>query len=423
MKGKLKYIPLLALIVIFTGTLLPVVAAGTDEGDIPELTRKNQILYSLQVVEVFSSASKRLQLDSLELGEGVEQGDLIFINNTDLLELAGEEWELELSALQEKEQTSIISGPRIAVIPGQTGRLTVTQEELLLDVDSVDSITYENVFELEMTPDSGYDRADKRVVTAVRLDTGIGSTGLETEVLLEPDQPYLLGIVSSNRSRNQRWLGGQGKETEQRSFALYLTAQPVGILTLPRFSGSVFGLERLFGDRESQETENYLRVILAPDSDPGVLSLAGRLQSQKQYELYFSLNDPVSGTHRLGVQGRAWQLLVGGALINTEEEGLQLALTLEDRVELANLELVAGVRPVIYSFDEETDDLEWYFRAMTVVTNPGLELGYSVDSIYEFVETSVGYWFADNRKVLLGYKWDVEDSDNNTFWIGLHLKF
>lgn len=114
----------------------------------------SHILYSLQVVDITSKNSGKLNLDRLQyyFEESNQKSNLIYRDQ--LLERLGDNFEIRLDTARETEKKELIIEPKILVTPRRRATMYVAQEEIFLDLDveSVDSITYTNVFELELYP-------------------------------------------------------------------------------------------------------------------------------------------------------------------------------------------------------------------------------------------------------------------------------
>lgn len=388
---------------------------------------QNQILYSLEIVELTERNLTRSNLESLAYTENKSEPDFNLIKRDELTEIYGEEFETILDFRSESDRSDTIFAPQIVVAPFHTGILRVAQEELLLDVESVDSIVYTNVFELIVEPRGSYDRNKKAVFTSLDLQTGEGPTGLETEVWIEKETPYLLGIMERYREKIEKNISGGGSETRKRYFALYLSARPAGILTLPDLSSSLYGLDALIKEPEEKKSESSVNLRLGyldnEVSEYGFTLDGFVINDNTAFTL--NIDQSLTKRHALGVMGRSYQdLWLGAEVIALEGEDYKVALTLRDSVDLKILKLTAGVNPLVYDFEERSDPTTWFFRGDTRLTknlNVGLE--YRGLEEYDFAECSVGYQFSENYGIKTGYTWNVDKEEEDSIWLGMDFNF
>jgi len=428
-------ITILIPLLLFAFTVL--VEASTAEGenkkDVTELLAsernysQNQILYSLEIIEITERNLSRANLDKLAYDESSSDRDFNLIKKEELTELYGEEFETVLDMRSEIENSKTIFEPQIVVTPFHRGVLRVAQEELLLDVESVDSIVYTNIFELQVEPRGAYDRRKKAVLTLLSLKTGEGPTGLETEVWIKKETPYLLGIMERYREKIEKNLSGGGSETRKRYFALYLSARPAGILTLPDLSSSLYGLDALMTEPELTKRESSVNLRLGyldNDSSDYGFTLDGFVINENT-AFTLNIDEALNKRHALGIMGRSYQdLWLGAEVIALEGEEYKVALTLRDSVDLNIFKLTAGVNPLVYDFEERSDPTTWFFRGDTRLTkNLNLGLEYRALEENDFAECSLGYGLSDSYGVETGYTWNVEDKEEESIWLGMNFNF
>ncbi len=389
---------------------------------------QNQILYSLEIVELTERNLTSTNLERLAYTENKSEPDFNLIKRDELTEIYGEEFETILDFRSERERSDTIFAPQIVVTPFHTGTLRVAQEELLLDVESVDSIVYTNVFELIVEPRGSYDRNKKAVFTSLDLQTGEGPTGLETEVWIKKETPYLLGIMERYREKVEKDILGGGTETRKRYFALYLSARPAGILTLPNLSSSLYGLNRLIDEPEIILKENTVNLRLGyqenESSDYG-LSLKGFIKQNKNTAFTINIEEALVKRHSLGIMGRSFDTMwLGAEVIGLKDDDYKLALSLMDTVSFGGLRFTAGVNPLVYNFEDRSDPTTWFFKSEAQLTNR-LDLGLEYRGLeeYDFAECSIGYNLSENYGIQTGYTWNVDNEEEDSIWLGMDFNF
>lgn len=388
----------------------------------------NQILYSLEIVELTESSLSRSDLQRLAYTEGSIDSDFNLIKREELNEIYGEEFEAILEFHSEKQRSDSIFEPQIVVTPFHKGVLRVAEEELLLDVESVDSIVYTNVFELIVEPLRAYDEKNNAVLTLLSLKTGEGPTGLETEVWIEKDKAYLLGIMERYQEKIEKNRIGGAEETRKRYFALYLSARSAGVLTLPDLSSSLYGLNKLMDKQVIDKKESSINLSLAylsSNSSEYGMTLDGFIKSSNNFALTINIDEALVKRHALGVMGRTYQSLwLGAEVIALKGDDYKVALSLMDSVEFNIFKLTAGVNPLVYDFEDRSDPITWFFRGETQLTkNLNMGLEYKALEESDFGEYSVSYALTENYGLETGYTWNIEQKEEESFWIGLNLDF
>ncbi|MFP4199354.1 MAG: hypothetical protein ACLFSO_07160 [Halanaerobium sp.] len=428
--STLCLLTIIIISVIFSTTVFAnLEPEGKDEINSLKFDRQlsvDHILYRLQIIDITTKNMSKFNLSRLEYAAEESEREINLINREELMQIFGSEFELELEKVYEQEKEELILGPRILVAPGYPASMYVAQEDLFLDAEYTELETYTNTFELEVFPEGGFDE-DNNLFTAVNLRTGEGTTGLETDLWIRAHQPHLLAVMESSKKEEIKSLNGKNSAKEKRYFALYLTARPVGVLTLPDLSTSLAGLEKIFNDSELAKNESGIILKLAYDenSDNNYgISLTGFYQNDFSLGLDFKINEILTNRNTAAVMGNFYDnLWLGAELIYTEAEELELALKLKDMVEIGSLQLSASINPLSYNFDSENNYLTWYLRGETVLQQKlQFALEYKSLSDYDFAEVNLEYHI-NNKSILLGYTWNLDIEEEEAYWIGFQYKF
>lgn len=439
MKNKQKYfLPLLCfltitvIMVIFSAAILAAPNLNNEKYNSNNFKKQeniNHILFELEILDITNTNLTNLNLKSLEYEADTEQ-DFNLINKNELIEIFGDNFEISLKTVSKQNTEKLILSPRITVSPGHSAMMRVAEEELLLNLDgieSIDSITYTNVFKLEITPRNTFNEETNSVLTDLKLKTGQGETGLETKLNFKADQPYLLAVMKSSKLNKAKSLTGKSSESQNRYFAIYLKARPVGILTLPKLSSSLAGLEKIFESKKLSKKEVNILLKLAyeknNDQFHGV-SLAGSYQDDSKIKINFNLNEILTKRNNLSVMApihkNIWLGLEFSYLENEEKE---IALKFSDLVEFSAFKLEAGFNPFIYNFETEAKDFSWYLKAETNFSQKlNIALKYNSLVEKELAEFSFAYKL-NNYNFLLGYSWDLNLKTEDAYWLGLQYKF
>jgi hypothetical protein len=386
----------------------------------------DHILYKLQIIDITTENMSKFNLNRLAYSTAESEREINLIKREELLELFGSEFELELENVYEQEKDEVILTPRILAAPGHRASMYVAQEDLFLDAEYTELESYINTFELELFPRGSFDQ-NNNLFTTVNVRTGEGNTGLETDVWIKAHQPYLLAVMESSKKEGTKNLSGRSLAAEKRYFAIYLTARPVGVLTIPYINSSLAGLEKLFNDSEVVKKESRIILKLASDENNDNnygISLEGFYQTDSSLSLDFKINEILTMRNTIAVLGNLYDnLWFGAELIYYEEEELELALKLRDMVELGALKLSAGLNPLSYNFDRESGHLSWYLRGETVSQQKlQFALEYKSLSEYDFAEVNLEYYL-NNNSLLLGYSWNLEIKEEKAYWIGIKYNF
>jgi hypothetical protein len=302
----------------------------------------------------------------------------------------------------------------------------VAQEDLFLDAEYTELETYTNTFELEVFPRVSFDE-ENNLFTTIYVRTGQGTTGLETDVWIKAYQPHLLAVMESSKKGGIKRLSGKSSAEEKRYFALYLTARPVGVLTLPDISTSLAGLEKVFNNTQIIKNAGSisLKTAYLENDDPNYdFSLAGFYQKQRKWRTDFTVNELLTNRHLIAITGHLHDdLWMGMELIVLEEDEVEIALKLKDRVFIGPFNFSAGINPLSYNFENERDSIDWHLRGETTLgENLKLALEYKSLSESEFAEADLSYNF-NNYALLMGYSWDLEIEDEKAYWLGLQFNF
>ncbi len=428
--SALWFLIILLISLLFSPTVLAIsTPEKNDEINSLKFERQSaidHILYRLQIIDITTKNISKINLNRLEYSTEGSEGEINLIKREELLEILGSEFELELENIYEQEKKELILGPRILVAPGYSASMYVAQEELFLDTEYTELESYINTFELEVSPWSGFDEENK-LFTTVNIRTGEGTTGLETEVLIKAYQPQLLAVMESSKKVKTKKLGGKISAQKKRYFAIYLSARPVGILTLPDISTSLSGLGKVFNESEILKNEGgiILKSVSNKNSDKNYeLSLAGFYQNQLKWRTDFTVNELLTGRHLISVTGHIHDdLWLGLELILLEEDETELALKLKDRVFSGPFNFSAGINPVSYNFDNDNNSIDWHFRGETTLSNKfKLALEYKGLSEYDLATVDFAYDIND-FSLLLGYTWNLDIDEEKGYWLGIKYNF
>ncbi|MFW5809175.1 MAG: hypothetical protein ACOCWN_01700 [Halanaerobium sp.] len=402
---------------------------GKDEINSLKFDRQlsvDHILYRLQIIDITTKNMSEFNLSRLEYAAEESEREINLINREELMQIFGSEFELELENVYEQEKDELILGPRILVAPGYPASMYVAQEDLFVDAEYTELETQTNTFELEVFPEGGFDE-DNNLFTTVNVRTGEGTTGLETEVWIKAHQPHLLAVMESSKKEGVNRAAGKSSAQEKRYFALYLTARPVGVLTLPDISTSLAGLEELFNDSELVKKEGSISLKTAylenEDSDYD-FTLAGFYQNQLKWRTDFTINELLTDRHLIAITGHLYDnIWMGIELIVLEEDEVEVALILRDKVLVGPFEIIAGINPLSYNFENDGDNINWYLKAKTLLgQNLNLALEYKSLSEFDYGEVDLSYDF-NNYSLLMGYSWNLEIEDERAYWLGIKFNF
>ena len=424
------FFTIIFIISIFSTSTLAI-SASEENKNIEKLNSEKRvsvshILYSLQIVDITRKNLSKTNLDRLQYFFEDNNQELNLMYRDELVEVLGDNFEVLLDGVRESENKELIMEPKILVVPGHTAIMYVAQEELFLDVESVDSITYTNIFELELYPRNSFAEEDS-VFTEINLKTGQGPTGLDTEIWIKPNIPYLLGVMKDSRTKKTKKLIGNTEVVEERYFALYLSAKPVGILTLPELSMSLAGLEKIFDEKKITKSERSILLKTAYEKenehDYG-FSLSGFYQNDLKWRTNFVINELLTSRNLIAITGHLHDdLWMGMELIVMEEDEVEIALKLKDRVVIGPFNFSAGINPLSYNFDNDSKSLDWHLRGETNSgENLQLALEYKSLSESDFIEADISYNFY-NYALLIGYIQDLEVDEERAYWLGLKFNF
>ena len=146
------FLTIIFILSIFSASTLAI--SGSEENtDIEKLNSEERIsvshiLYSLQVVDITGKNLSKTNLDRLQYSFEDTNQEFNLKYRDELVEVLGDNFEILLDTAREAEKRELVMEPKILVAPGHIATMYVAQEELFLDVESVDSITYTNVFVL-----------------------------------------------------------------------------------------------------------------------------------------------------------------------------------------------------------------------------------------------------------------------------------
>lgn len=387
----------------------------------------NHILFKLEILDITDLNLSNLNLTKLKYENEADQ-DFNLIKREELLGVFGDNFGMNLEAVREEETEELVLSPRIIVSPGHTAVMRVAEEEIFLDladIESIDSITYTNIFELEISPRNAFDQQGNPVITTLNLKTGQGPTGLKTEIAFKPNKFYLLAVMESSKTKKVKGLTGGSSETEKRYFAIFLKAKPAGVLTLPELSSSLAGLEDIFAEPELRKKEaNILLKYGYQKDDNHKLSLAGSYQNDSKLKIDFTINEILTERNTISLLGNIYESLWLGVEISyLGNDETELALKFNDLVKIAALKLEAGFNPFVYNFETESEDISWYLRAETDFSqNLNFALEYKSLVEADFAEFNFVYDL-NNYSFLLGYSWNLDLETEDAYWLGVQYNF
>ncbi|MFW5961760.1 MAG: hypothetical protein ACOCRV_02015, partial [bacterium] len=190
---------------------------------------------------------------------------------------------------------------------------------------------------------------------------------------------------------------------------------------------SLAGLEELFNDSELVKKEGSISLKTAylenEDSDYD-FTLAGFYQNQLKWRTDFTINELLTDRHLIAITGHLYDnIWMGIELIVLEEDEVEVALILRDKVLVGSFEIIAGINPLSYNFENDGDNINWYLKAKTLLgQNLNLALEYKSLSEFDYGEVDLSYDF-NNYSLLMGYSWNLEIEDERAYWLGIKFNF
>jgi hypothetical protein len=431
----LKYIIITIIVILFLSSNKVIYAENnsadlSEKAIVSEEVILDQILYSLEIIDITDSVLSKNSLNKLAYINLEEDREFNLIKRDELLEILGDNFEAEIDAGRGKKYSRSVFIPQIVVIPHRKGILRAAQEELFLDVESVDSIIYTNIFELIVEAKNNYDNEKNAVLTDLQLATGDGPTALETEVWIEKDKAYLLGVMENYREKTRNNIADAYSENKRRYFALYLSARPAGILSLSDLSASLYGMNQLFLDSEIENNKSEILVKFNYENNSHSklqdgLSLQGFIKNEKNTAISLNINETLSNRHTLALLGKADNFMwLGAEIIALEDDQYHLALKLMDEIDLKFFKLSAAVNPLVYYFDNDLDKITWSFRGESAFSQKiNFALEYKALEKYDFAEVNIDYGITDDYHLITGYTLNLDLDDEESIWMGLNFKF
>ena len=305
-----------------------------------------QVQYDLVVIDITEESSKNINLSevavSSEQDDGFEflyaDGSLEFLTSEIINQIAGTAERTRLESLS-------IARPSIIIEVGSTGYLNMSEE--VLSWDEAGTIFQEIEFSTELTP--------YNITGGGEIETGfeflVGSgTDFSTTVRLPAGETELLGLLKISEDKANKRLTGKSEYQQERTYAIYLSAGLAGAGPAARLGG----LDSLIFQSQSRDYKpetSYFQMLA---------------DSQLRLDLDFQFQDELTGNlvefkTRSGISHLEFSVglpIVNGLSFNpraviSDYNQLSLLLGLVDSVEIIdNLELSAGLYPLIFSFNQ-----------------------------------------------------------------------
>ncbi len=377
----------------------------------------NQITYRFDVVELKESQSSSLGLEELSLQlENSKNAPFEFIHREDLLRLMQgiPPSILSIDSLLEQSNQLQLSSPTLVTTLNNRAVISLLEEATSLLKDSGNHETRRQGLKLSITPE----RIDNknRVLSEIALDTSSEIRDLETKIWVEEGNHQLVGILRQQISSQKSELLYRKSRTEERFFALYVTAYPgsrnPGEDSLS--TASMDGLGNLLWKREEPLLENYFMTTSELGSDK-LQSIAAAWWFNQNNRLELSGNE---NHYSICLERRLEEnLRLGLQVFNPREKGGYLALGFSERVEVSpRVVLSAGFWPLVYDLSErELISSYWQVKSELRGSKTLFQLDYSHEKDYSSLQTTVGYRLFEPFYLLLGYSIDREGDERLVF--------
>lgn len=369
-----------------------------------------QVRYRLHVVELSASQVFRLGLDGLSWQPGT-MGDVIQIiaAPSTLQMINGAANLLQLQAASERTDKQQVVEPTLTAVLGSSVELRILEERHSLN-EKTDRFEVNNTgFTLAITPIS-VEHQPERVLSRVKFDRLENQGGVANEVWVPADDYVLIAVAKQTTGKIKTALFSHEEQTDNRYFALYLTAQAGGVdaANASLFSFPVAGMAPFVLGAASQ-------AGIGPWPSP---TANGRIDLQLTWptEHHTDIQADLSLQHRL-FDLSLWY--IDGRLSASRARQL-VALGLGGRAHvLPYLQLAAGVyQPVYQSASLPAGSPVWWAVGELRMGDVSADLRFESSGDRSVKQIDLGYWLGQAQKAFAGYSRSGADG-----YVALGLQF
>ncbi|MFP4661302.1 MAG: hypothetical protein ACLFPF_03850 [Halanaerobiales bacterium] len=420
---------LLHIVIVLLVLLLPIFSVSAEDYNDVEsenivLGPASQFLYHFLLIEITSDGFAELGLSELKSNMDIDDSNFTLISRNSIFKIGDKNWEAEIINYQKGRRDALVLGSQVVVVPGKTGFISLENREIISDGGSSKTDNYNSFFSLEVSPDREIEDYKNGVKSRIMVSLEEGLTGIDTEVLLLPDEPHLLGMIKSTTLSEENKLFGEKTYKDRRYFAIYTVVSPiVGIYNIPELSENISGLEELFQSGQYNEDNNHL--ILAANKSNSELdySLSSAYYPDEDLKLLLDINNIPTGENKLSLLKPVYdQFWVGSELIY-DNNGWSTSLTFIDTLEIGAIKLNAAVNPLVYNFDSGLDKVSYYLQSETQISSRlKFSLSYYDRGDENYTEAIIGHKITSANYLLLGYVQDLYEEEKDGFWIGLEIE-
>ncbi|MFW6006993.1 MAG: hypothetical protein ACOC4G_04020 [Bacillota bacterium] len=424
----MKILLITAVIIFLCIIYVPVIEAEDISFNNDELVpgrTYSPIHYSLELVQLTEEVIKMLEIKDIQINQSQKEDNLNFISDSELLQVINNSIDVSTVSNKTGLLSASLTSPQIMIVPYHTGRIYISQKDIILKNSKEILSELLSEIELEITPKSEFNYNNNNVFSHINLTlTSEKIINFNTKIWIEKEIPHLLGIVRTT-TQNQKInkTGSVKKNKKYHYFALLINAYPVEIFSLKNYTGagSLKGLEVLFSTLEViSPGEKYLKIIY---SDQDQFSLSGvwsTTRYKNNLEINFKLNQLIKNNHKISLMSCIYDSFhLGGETIYVNENDILLGLVMRDTVDLGLLKLTAGLSPLVYNFELEREELYWNFQGEINLGNFYLNLGYDLLQDKEYYTSDLRIELNSFPDFLLGYI--QENQGEESYWLGLQF--
>ncbi|MFP4136602.1 MAG: hypothetical protein ACLFTO_06205 [Candidatus Acetothermia bacterium] len=247
-----------------------------------------QVRYELTIVDITKRKEDKFELSAAEIASDAD-GPVEFIASEQAMELlSGDILEfIDVTARTSNERSKSVARPSLVTALGETGSFSFSRESIYSETWNTGMEAAG--IEASLTP-IRKSRPQNEVKTEISLQVS-GKSELNTTTWLEPEKRSLLGLLKFKRSAEKIATSSELSDEEEKTFALYIKAIPVGTLPADGQSGNREPTQNssLEGSFSPSIDMNGVGQLLFPEQENAFSSVKGDLQFLSDGRIDFSL--------------------------------------------------------------------------------------------------------------------------------------
>ena len=383
-------------------------------------TNPYQVKYNLYIIKLKSERFYGMRLRDMELKKNNEDGSQ-FLTKKDLVEFAGEMGISYLRSHLEKSQLSMQKLVQSSLIAGidTTASITLNREIVNLVEEKPDFI---EKFTLKLTPESVIQKSKQVESTINFSSSAFTNSKVVSNIKTKYNKPELIAVFSQKKNKNKKTSFKSFKENRETNyFALYLTANPIGILPNNDRVFNLDGLGNILDKKDVNEPTSE-RIDILYNSNIEIDILSQNSKERRGFNIKLRKQHKTNSFFfQIGPDFYLMDDLKLGTYFQVKDGTNRFKVGLKDRVKIRRgFYLSAGYYPWFYNFNDNkiVEEKNWWLQSRVKYKRVFLDLKYNeieTSIIENYWQGLLGWQISNPVSIVIGVK---KDKDGKRKYIG-----